>query len=99
MRKNIVILTESLCHDQLVSVLIKELKVLGIEASGYKSYSFRIGAASLAAAQNISNEEIMNAYRRLFCDVLIKKLQRTYFCACLIDIYINTFSSDNFLND
>jgi hypothetical protein len=56
-------LTESLCHDQLVSVLIKALKVLGIDASGYKSHSFRIGAASLAAAQHISNEEIMKLGR------------------------------------
>ena len=48
---------------QLVSVLNKALKVLGIDASGYKSHSFRIGAASLAAAQNISNEEIMKLGR------------------------------------
>ena len=44
---------------QLVSVLNKALEVLGIDASSYKSHSFRIGAASLTAAQIISNEEIM----------------------------------------
>ena len=48
---------------QLVFVLSKALKVLGIDASGYKSHSFRIGAVSLAAAQNISNEEIMKLGR------------------------------------
>lgn len=48
---------------QLVSVLNKALKVLGIDASRYKSHSFRIRAASLAAAQNICNEEIMKLGR------------------------------------
>jgi hypothetical protein len=48
---------------QLVSVLNKALEVLGIDASDYNSHSFRIGAASLAAAQIISNEEIMKLGR------------------------------------
>jgi hypothetical protein len=48
---------------QLVSVLNKALKVLKIDASSYKSHSFRIGPTSLVAAQNISNEEIMKLGR------------------------------------
>ena len=44
---------------QFSSILSKSLKVLGIDSSGIKSHSFRIGAATEAAAKGICNEEIM----------------------------------------
>lgn len=48
---------------QFSSILSKSLKVLGIDSSGFKSHSFRIGAATEAAAKGISNEEIMKLGR------------------------------------
>lgn len=52
-----------LSRYQFCSVLTKTLKVLGIDSSGYKSHSFRIGAASDCAAKNLSEHEIMKKGR------------------------------------
>ncbi|XP_076114389.1 uncharacterized protein LOC143082555 [Mytilus galloprovincialis] len=48
---------------QFSGILSKALNVIGIDSSGYKSHSFRIGAASEASAKRISNEEIMKLGR------------------------------------
>lgn len=48
---------------QFSSILSKSLKVLGIDSSGIKSHSFRIGAATEAATKGICNEEIMKLGR------------------------------------
>ncbi|CAC5394284.1 unnamed protein product [Mytilus coruscus] len=48
---------------QFSGILSKALNVIGIDSSGYKSHSFRIGAASEASAKEISNEEVMKLGR------------------------------------
>lgn len=48
---------------QFSSVLNKALKVNGIKLYGYKSHSFRIGAATAASARGASDEEIMKLGR------------------------------------
>lgn len=48
---------------QFSSILNKSLKVIGIKSDGYKSHSFRIGAATAAALNGVSNEDIMKRGR------------------------------------
>lgn len=49
---------KALTQYQFSSVLAKALTAAGIDARGYKSHSFRIGAASDASASGISDSEI-----------------------------------------
>ena len=45
------------------SCLVKSLAILGLEKSKYKSHSFRIGAATFAASQGLSDDQIMRMGR------------------------------------
>ena len=54
---------EPLTRSQFTGILKKALRLIGVDVTKYKSHSFRIGAATLAAAIGMSEEEICKAGR------------------------------------